>query len=176
MPRAAGPAVVALLAFVLALPASAAQREVIIIPVDDVVTDPNLCDFPVTFEYAGTARVTLTRNAEGLITREADHGKLAQTISSPYGSFSFPNQNPSLWDYGDGAEVGSPVVATFHGLGGHVPGHVSSDAGYVQVSGTVTGFDDLGIPLVEFSGAVVAHGHFNDGDTVQAGICAALAP
>lgn len=178
MRRAAGILAVALLVLAAAVPAaSASKREVITIPIDDSFTDDgSQCGFPLTFHFFGTARVTLTRNDAGLVVKETDHGKLTQEFSSPFGSFSFPSQQPSVWDYGAGAVVGSSVTITFHGLAGHVPGVLSSDAGFIQFEGVVEGFDEFGIPLVEFGaeGPTVQRGHWNTGEDIEAAICAGV--
>jgi len=74
------------------------------------------CGFPVTIHTVGDLHVTLVRNSAGLIVRETDKaGGTKVTFSSASGSFSFPAQ-PSQWDYGDGAVIGSPVVVSFPGL------------------------------------------------------------
>jgi len=135
------------------------------------------CGFTVTITTAGELHVTLIRNQEGLVVREIDRlGGTRVTFSSATGSFSFPTA-PSQWDYGSGAVIGSPVVVSFPGLQGHVPGLVASDAGLVRLEGAVVeGFDEFGIPEVDFTNAepVIDVGHHASFEDVRAAICGAL--
>jgi hypothetical protein len=132
------------------------------------------CGFEVTISVVGDLQVTLVRNKAGLIVRENDRfGGPKVTFSSSNGSFSFPTA-PSHWNYGSGAMVGSQVVVSFPGLQGHVPGLVASDAGLVRIEGTVTGFDEFGIPIVEFGDVLKDVGHRSDFEKVRAAICGAL--
>ncbi len=54
---------------------------------------------------------------------------------------------------------------------------IDSDAGLARVTGTVDGFDELGIPVVDFEDAEVLLdvGNRNSGEEVVAAICSALA-
>ena len=133
------------------------------------------CGFPVTINTVGDLHVTLVRNSAGLIVRETDKaGGTKVTFSSASGSFSFPAQ-PSQWDYGDGAVIGSPVVVSFPGLQGHVAGVVASDAGLFQVQGIVEGFDEFGIPEVEFGDLILKDvGHRSAFEDVRNAICGTL--
>jgi hypothetical protein len=157
---------------------AAPRAEQIHIAIDDhFVSDfwSDECGFEVTINLVGDLQVTLVRNADGLIVRENDRiGGAKVTFSSENGSFSFPNQ-PSQWDYGDGAKLGSPVVVSFPGLQGHVAGQVPSDAGLLRFGGVVEGFDEFGIPEVEFNGVVLKDvGQRSDFEDVRAAICGSL--
>ena len=157
---------------------AAARAEQIHIAIDDhIVSDfwSDQCGFEVTVNLVGDLQVTLVRNRAGLIVREIDRmGGAKVTFSSDSGSFSFPNQ-PSQWDYGDGATLGSSVVVSFPGLIGHVAGQVASDAGLGRFGGVVEGFDEFGIPEVEFNDVVFKDvGHRSDFEDVRAAICGSL--
>ena len=153
---------------------AAPRAEQIHIAINDVFVDDffsEACGFEVTISVVGDLQVTLIRNEEGLIVREIDRiGGARVTFSSANGSFSFPTA-PSQWDYGSGAVIGSQVVVSFAGLQGHVPGVISSDAGLVRLSGTVEGFDEFGIPLVEFNEVIKDVGHSNGQEETVAAIC-----
>ena len=135
------------------------------------------CGFPVTISNVGDLHVTLLRNSAGLIVREIDRaGGMKITFSSANGSFSFPSA-PSQWDYGDGAKVGSTAIVSFVGLQGHVAGAVASDAGLFRIQGVVEGFDEFGIPEVEFGDVVLKDvGQRSSLEEVRSAICGALGP
>ena len=162
-------------------PSTAAPRaEQIHISIDDNFVDDfwtEQCGFDVTISFVADLHVTLIRNQAGLIVRAIDRaGSGRVTFSSDNGSFSFPAA-PSQFDYGSGAVVGSPVVFSFPGLGGHVPGLISSDAGLLRLEGVVVeGFDEFGIPLLDFTNAeaVIDAGHRSDFEDIRAAICGAL--
>jgi len=140
--------------------------------VSDFWTDT--CGFEVTISTVRDVHATLVRNKDGLIVSENDKlGSTRVTFSSADGSFSFPAA-PSHWDYGDGARVGSTVIATFTGLQGQVAGRVASDAGLFRIAGVVAGFDEFGIPEVELTDVVKDVGHRSDAEDVQAAVCGAL--
>ena len=97
-------------------------------------------------------------------------------LRSSFVPLSFPFQT-AIFDYGAGAQVGSTFTAKFVGLFGHVPGVIASDAGQlVLTGGVVTGFDENGIPLLDFETAevLVEHGNFENQEDVQAAICGTL--
>jgi hypothetical protein len=166
----------------LAVPAAAQARppERISIDISDTFTDPFLsdqCGTDVVFTITGNVTVTLTRNAAGLIVREADHSAGSKvTVSAPETgrSFSFPNSAVATYDYGTGATVGSPVTLTLRGLFGHVTGHIASDAGTITLVGTVEGFDEFGIPLVDFPNPPIRETGNREGEAVAAAFCEAL--
>jgi hypothetical protein len=145
-------------------PSSAQQAQQVPISIDEHFQDEfwtEQCGFAVFIDIVGDLRVTLVYNQSGLIVRETDHiGGGTFTFRSPDTgkSFSFPSQ-PSQWDYGAGAVVGSPVVVSFTGLGGHVPGLIPSDAGLFRFLGVVERFDEFGIPLVEFVEVIADRGN-----------------
>ena len=136
------------------------------------------CGTPVEVIITGEARVTLWRNSAGLIVRESDHAPGSTvTYSAPEtgNAFSHPNSLVSTWDYGDGATVGSEVTTTFRGLFGHVTGFIASDAGTTTLVGVVTGFDEFGIPLVDFPDPPIREtGNREPGGDVLAALCDAL--
>jgi hypothetical protein len=114
-------------------------------------------------------------NRAGLIVRETDHiGAGTVTFRSPDTgkSFSFPLQ-PSQWDYGAGAVVGSSVTVSFT-LQGHVPGLIPSDAGLFRFLGVVEGFDEFGIPLVDFVDVIADRGNRESQERISGAICGAL--
>jgi hypothetical protein len=164
---------------VLGLAATAgASAQRVSFPIDDTFVDEQLaaeCGFEVTTHVAGTVRVLLTLNADGHVAKEIDTFSGFVTFSSDAASFSFPIAQPVFLDYGEGAEIGSTATIKLAGLLGHVPGFIASDAGIIILSGTVLGFDDLGLPIVDFSGEVTfEHGSRQGGERVDAAICAAL--
>jgi hypothetical protein len=132
------------------------------------------CGVPIVIDVVGDLKVTLIRNKAGLIVRELDRaGGGRITYSSPTASFSFMMIS-STWDYGEGAEVGSEVVVSVHGLFGHAPGFIQSDAGLFRYLGVVTGFDEFGIPLVDFVEEIADRGNRESEEDVTAAICDAL--
>ena len=155
-----------------------ARAEHVTIQIDDHFQSAGLtaaCGFAVSIDFVGEAKVTLIRNKEGLIVREIDRvgGGAKITYSSANGSFSVPATS-STWDYGEGAVVGSEVIVSVHGLFGHAPGFVPSDAGLFRYRGIVTGVDGFGIPLVDFVEVIADRGHRVDEERVLEGICEAL--
>jgi hypothetical protein len=134
------------------------------------------CGFDVFIDTVADLQVTLVYNSSGLIVRELDRTRGGTvTFRSPDtgNSFSFPAQ-PSQWDYGSGAVLGSPVTVSFTGLEGHVPGAVSSDAGLFRFLGVVEGFDEFGIPEVEFVDVIADRGHRSSLEAVTGAICGTL--
>jgi hypothetical protein len=130
----------------------------------------------VSISVAGMPPATIMYNEEGLIVKEIDPSSgLTVTFSAPQtgNSFSFPT-NTVIFDYGAGAEVGSTFTAKLVGLLGHVPGVIASDAGQLIFTGVVEGFDEFGIPIVEFTDLLVEHGNFESQEDISAAICGAL--
>jgi hypothetical protein len=158
---------------------AAPQAEQVHIAINDVFVDEFLseaCGFEVTVSVVGDLQVTLIRNQEGQVVREIDRlGGTKITYSSANGSFSFIAQ-ASQWDYGSGAAVGSTVVVSFVGLQGHVPGLIASDAGLVRLTATVVGFDEFGIPIVDFETAevLIDVGNRASQEEIIAAICGGL--
>lgn len=169
---------IAVMALLVAAPTSATARQVHI-TIDDHFQDEFLseeCGVDVFIDVVADLQVTLVYNRSGLVVREIDHaGGGTITYSSPDtgNSFYFPFQ-PSQWDYGSGAVLGSSVTVSFTGLLGHVPGGIDSDAGLFRFLGTVTGFDEFGIPIVEFGEVIADRGNRNSGEEITAAICAEL--
>ncbi len=132
-----------------------ARAEQITIHIDDHIDADALtdaCGVEVDIDIVADLKVTLIRNKEGLVVREIDaaFGDGTFTYSSPERGTRFRSPPTSTWDYGDGAVVGSEVLVMFTGLQGHVPGLIATDAGLVRIVGLVTGFDEFGIPQVDF--------------------------
>jgi hypothetical protein len=156
---------------------AAADAKQVTVPVDDSFVVTDLCEFPVTISIQGTLLVTLVYDQEGEVVREIDRFQGGTiTYSSANGSFSFPI-SPTIFDYGEGAEIGSEVTVKLVGLEGHAPGFISSDAGIIIfLHGVVVGFDEEfgGIPIVDFGEPDIFHGHFGSSEDIQAAICAAL--
>jgi hypothetical protein len=171
---------VAVVALLAATTSSAQQARQISIPIDDHFQDEfwsETCGVEIFIDVVANLRVTLIYNESGLVVRELDSaGGGTITFRSPETgkSFSFPFQ-PSQWDYGSGAVVGSTVTISFTGLAGHVPGLIPSDAGLLRILGVVEGFDEFGIPEVEFSDVVIAdRGNRESEERISAAICGAL--
>jgi hypothetical protein len=167
------------LALLTATPGSAAQARQISVDINDSFQDPDLsatCGVDVFIDFVAHLQVTLVYNQSGLVVRELDHaGNGTVTYRSPNTgkSFSFPIQ-PSQWDYGSGAVIGSTATFQFVGLFGHATGFIDSDAGRLQIVGVVEGFDEFGIPLVEGTDVIAESGNVNSGEEIDAAICAAL--
>jgi hypothetical protein len=173
-----GLAVVALLA---PATSSAQQAQQIPISIDDHFQDEfwsEQCGFDVFIDVVADLKVTLVYNQSGLIVREIDRaGGGTITFRSPDTgkSFSFPFQ-PSQWDYGDGAVVGSTIVVSFTGLGGHAPGSgIPSDAGLFRFLAVVEGFDEFGIPIFDFVEVIADRGNRESLERVTEAICGTLA-
>jgi hypothetical protein len=182
MVRTALVALLAVLGLLVAAPAEAQRARHVRVVVDESFTDEfwtETCGTEVVITLEATLNVTLLYNDEGLIVKEIDpSGGGTVTFSAPEtdNSFSFPFQT-AIFDYGAGAQVGSTFTVKFVGLFGHVPGVISSDAGQlVLTGGVVTGFDENGIPLLDFETAevLVEHGNFENPEDVQAAICGTL--
>jgi hypothetical protein len=170
---------IALTALVAAGAGDAAQARQVHIAINDHFRSDFLsdaCGVDVVIDVVADLQVTLVYNSSGLVVRELDRaGGGTVTYSSPDTgkSFSFAIQ-PSQWDYGSGAVVGGPVVVSVTGLEGHVPGIIDSDAGLFRFLGVVTGFDEFGIPEVDFVDIIADRGNRNSGDEITAAICSAL--
>jgi hypothetical protein len=170
---------VAVVALVTPATSGAQQAQQIPISIDDHFEDEFLseaCGVDVFIDIVADLKVTLVYDRSGLVVREIDRaGGGTVTYRSPETgkSFSFPF-GPSQWDYGSGAVVGSPVTVSFTGLFGHVPGLIPSDAGLFRFLGVVEGFDEFGIPQVEFVEVITDRGNRESGERITAAICAAL--
>ena len=171
---------VAALALIAAGAGGAAQAQQVHVAINDSFVDEGLselCGFEVTIDVVADLTATLVYNREGLIVREIDHfanGTITYSSAETGGSFSFPFE-PSVWDYGSGAVIGSEVIVSFHGLGGHAPGFIDSDAGLFRFVGVVEGFDEFGIPLVDFVEVLADRSNRNSQEEIGEAICAALA-
>jgi hypothetical protein len=170
---------VAVVALVAIGTSSGQQAQQIHIAIDDHFQSDfwtDQCGFDVFIDTVADLHVTLVYNSRGLIVREIDRaGGGTITFRSPDTgkSFSFPFQ-PSQWDYGSGAVIGSQVTISFTGLQGHVPGKISSDAGLLRFIGFVEGFDEFGIPEVEFVDVIADRGNRGSLEEVTAAICGTL--
>ena len=173
--------IVGALAVGLAAPVGAAQARHVRIEIDESFQDDfltDVCGTPVLTSIEASLNVTVLTNRAGLIVKEIDpSGGGTITVLAPEtgGTFSFPF-NTNIIDYGAGATVGSAFTIRLAGLGGHVPGYVESDAGQVLFAGVVTGFDELGLPVLEFTDLIFEAGHRANGDDVLDAICAVLNP
>jgi hypothetical protein len=140
----------------LAATAGAASR-VLTFPIEDTFQDEGFsefCGFDVFIHVEGQTRVVLKLNQEGDVVSEVDTFSATLTTFSDTGSFSFPLAQPIMFDYGEGAEIGSTATIKIVGFGGHVPGSLASDAGIIILTGTVVDFSPEGIPIVDFNGEV----------------------
>ena len=70
---------------------------------------------------------------------------------------------------------GAARPVSFAGLQGHAPGFIDSDAGLFRFVGVVVGFDEFGIPLVDFVELLADRGNRNSQEEIGDAICAALA-
>jgi hypothetical protein len=161
-------------------PGTNAQAQQVDIHLDDHFQSEfwsETCGVDVFIDFVADVKVTLVYNQSGLVVRETDKaGGGTITFRSPETgkSFWFPLQ-PTQWDYGSGAVVGSDVIISFTGLLGHVPGFGASDAGLFRFRGVVEGFDEQGIPQVDFLDfADVIADRGNRQPDSAAAICAAL--
>jgi hypothetical protein len=164
---------------VLAMAATAgAASRVLTFPIDDTFQDEGFsefCGFDVFIHVEGQTRVVLKLNQEGDVVSEVDTFSATLTTFSDTGSFSFPLAQPIMFDYGEGAEIGSTATIKIVGFGGHVPGSLASDAGIIILTGTVVDFSPEGIPIVDFNGEVTfEHGISHSGEDIGAAVCAAL--
>ena len=170
-------ALCALAVLALAATAGAASR-VLTFPIDDTFQDEGLtefCGFDVFIHVEGQTRVVLKLDQEGDVVSEIDTFSASITYFSDTGSFSFPLAQPIMFDYGEGAEIGSTATIKIVGLVGHATGFIASDAGILILTGTVFGFSPEGIPEVDFNGGITfQHGNFESGDDIGNAICAAL--
>jgi hypothetical protein len=172
-------ALIAVLALIVAAPATAAQARHLTIEIHETFPNDFLstaCKTDVVVSLDATLNVTLVYNQAGLLVTEIDpSGGGTVTFSAPLtgNSFSFPFQT-TIIDYGAGAEVGSTFTMKMVGLFGHVPGLVASDAGQVIVTGVVEGFEENGSPLLEITDFVLARGNRSSGEDITAAICSAL--
>jgi hypothetical protein len=168
-------AVCALAVLALAATAGAATRQVVF-PIDDTFQDEFAtegCGFDVFVHVEGSVRIQLILDEGRNVVREVDTFVGSVTYYSDTGSFSFPLAQPAMLDYGEGAEIGSTATVKVVGLAGHVPGLISTDAGYILFTGTVTGFFE-GVPDVEFSDLIVQYGNWNTSEDIITAICTAL--
>jgi hypothetical protein len=178
VPRTALVALIAMLGLLVAAPADAQQARHVTINIDESFTDPfwsETCGTTVVISVEATLNVTLLYNEEGLIVKEIDpSGGATWTFSAPAtgNSFSWPF-NAAVIDYGAGARVGSIFTAKFVGLFGHIPG-LASDAGQLVVTGVVFGFDEFGLPLLDFREVVAVIGHRSTDEEIAAAVCGAL--
>jgi len=169
----------ALLALVAAAPAGAAQARHVTIEIHESFDDGFLsdaCGTEVVVSIDATLNVTLVYNKAGLLVREIDPaggGKITTSAPLLGNAFSFPF-NSVIIDYGAGAAIGSTFTAKFVGLLGHVPGYIASDAGQGLFAGFVDGFDESGIPELQFTELLDQHGNFESGEDVVAAMCLAL--
>ena len=79
-------------------------------------------------------------------------------------------------DYGAGAEVGSTFTAKFAGLFVNVPGIHAAGGLEIITGGVVIGFDENGLPLLDFGDIEVLVDHVNlpSAEELDAAICGAL--
>jgi hypothetical protein len=155
-----------------------AQARHVPIHIDDHFEATDLsaaCGFDVFIDVVADLKVTLVYNKSGLVAREIDTaggGTITYRSPDTGKSFSFMYQ-PSQWDYGSGAVLGSSVIVSFTGLQGHATGFIDSDAGLFRFEGVVTSFED-GVPFVDFVDVIADRGNRNSGEEITAAICAAL--
>ena len=170
-------------AYVVSVPATAgaaAPERVSFDVSEPAVTDPylsELCGTTIQVSATGTVEITLWRNEAGLVVRERDRFPNAwRTFSSPETgeSFRIRFEGVSDWDYGTGAQVGSQVTITGHGLRFHIPGETAI-AGLVVTEGATVDHFDQGVPIVEGGGVNIRQvGHFPDDVDFGTAICEAL--
>lgn len=134
------------------------------------------CGTTVLISVDASLNVTLLYNRAGLIAKEIDPaggGKTTFTAPVTGKSFSYPFQ-PGIIDYGAGAKVDSNFTLMSVGLNGHVPGLIASSAGQTVITGMVFGFDENGIPLLDFQEVLLQHGNFQSSEDINAAVCGAL--
>ena len=110
---------------VLAMAATAEKASrVLTFPIHDTFQDEGFsefCGFDVFIHIEGQTRVMLKVNREGGVVREVDTFSATLTTFSDTGSFSFPLAQPIMFDYGEGAEIGSTATIKIVGFGGMFP-------------------------------------------------------
>ena len=175
----------AAVAYVVSVPATAtaaaAPPERVSFDVSDpAVTNPylsELCGTTIQVSATGTVEITLWRNEAGLVVRERDRFPNAwRTFSSPETgeSFRIRYEAVSDWDYGTGAQIGSEVTITRHGMVFHIPGETAIAGLTVTEEATVDHFDQ-GVPIVEGGGTITRQvGHFPNNVDFGTAICEAL--
>ena len=170
-------ALCALAVLAMAATAGAASR-VLTFPIDDTFQDEGFsefCGFDVFIHIEGQTRVVLKVNQEGGVVREVDTFSATLTTFSDTGSFSFPLAQPIMFDYGEGAEIGSTATIKIVGFGGHVPGSIPSGRGHHHCHGDGGRLLAEGIPIVDFNGEVTfEHGNEESGEAHGAAVCGAL--
>ncbi|HEX5014354.1 MAG TPA: hypothetical protein VFV72_09385 [Candidatus Limnocylindrales bacterium] len=170
---------VALATVAFASPAAAAAKHLDIEIhdgfLDDFLTEE--CGTTVIVAFDASLKVTLVYNDEGLIVREIDPngpGRTTYTAPDTGNTFSIPWSGGTI-DYGDGATIGSTWTSQTHGLLGHIPGYIASDAGRIVFSGYVSGFDEWGSPLIETTDVLFEVGNREGGSgAILEAFCAAL--
>ena len=114
---------------------SAAQAKQISVDINDSFQDPDLsaeCGVDVFIDFVAHLQVTLVYNKSGLVVRELDHagnGRITYRSPDTGRSFSFPIQ-PSQWDYGSGAVIGSTAPSSSSACSGTRPASSTRTRGY----------------------------------------------
>jgi hypothetical protein len=173
----------ALLLILAALPlalASTASGEAptrISFTIDDTFYAPFtsfVCGFDVYIHQQGTIKVTLFSDGGGSLVRETDTSPGFRTsffAPSTGRTISYPGQVTAHTTYSAGGALGSAAVVTLTGILHKYDG-APADAGQLVFAGVVVGVDPDGIPLVDFTDDISAHGHFSD--DILGDRCAAL--
>ena len=161
--------------------ASGAQPTHVSFPINHTSPIPALtpvCGFDVALTVAGTYKATIFYDQSGMVVRELDTQPDTQLIwSSPTTgkSFAYPFSAVFRTEYPSGTTPGSPAIATMTGLGDKAPG-IPADAGrLIFDNATVLFVNQDGVPIVDYGLPTSSHGQTNDGDALDAALCAALA-
>jgi hypothetical protein len=144
-------------------------------PIDDL---SEVCGFDVWFSMVGTFKGTLTKDRTGTIVGEFDSQPSTRiTFSSPTSgkSFSYMFSTTFHSSYPEGLDPGDLVVSSVTGFFEKIPGLPASAGRTFFPDGEVL-FVEEGIPYVDYGEPTWDRGNRNeDGDKIDAAICAALA-
>jgi len=134
-----------------------------------------MCGFDVYRHDAGTARVVLFPDADGVVVLEIDQNVgWTTTWFSPETGASYSYPGPAqLHTYYEGNEIGDPALAVLTGLQGGTPG--ATTAGQVIMPSVVVAIGPFGIPDIDQVAPSTRNGTFPGAAELLAARCAALA-
>jgi hypothetical protein len=146
--------------------------------IDDTFLAPGatrLCHFDVMVHLEGDFHFALFYDKAGNIVREVDtFPSLRVTIYAPSTGKSYTSAKPAvlLTTYRDGAVIGSTAIAAEVGLFEKID-DIALVGGRFVYEAVVTGYDEAGVPLIEFVREISSSGPQAN---VSAARCAAMQP